>query len=766
MDNMIDALKYIDPAGCSYQEWVQIGMALKHEGFPVSVWDNWSAQDSRRYHAGECVKKWESFREEAMSTVTGGTVYFMAKSRGWQPPRPADGDEPLSWDATLTVGKSRDEEVIIDKRWLEGRELNEPEKWHPSKDLITYLETLFQPEEYVGYCVQSWQRDEGSRFVPAGKGIYSRTAGELIEQLKRYGDDIGASLGDYDQECGGWIRFNPLDGNGVKNANVTDFRYALIESDSISCEVQNEILRKLELPIACLVHSGKKSLHAIVHIDANGYDEYRKRVDYLYRVCEKNGLQLDKQNRNPSRLSRMPGLMRAGKKQWLIAVNIGKQDFPSWKEWFEEQNDDLPDFENLDELDWNDLPPLADPLIDGILRKGHKMLLSGPSKAGTSFLQIELAIAIGCGGDWMGWKCQQGRVIYVNFELDRPSCLHRFADVYDKLKIPAEMRRNVEVWNLRGKSLALDKLAPKLIRRAKKINPVAVILDPIYKVITGDENSAEQMALFCNQFDKIASEVGCAAIYCHHHSKGAQGGKKAMDRASGSGVFARDPDALLDLIELPLKPDTINYLKNKYACAAIAEYLDSHKAGWRSEVGPDDLLSEYQMMEYARAKLDAAQMAEVGHLTAQTDSAAKHTTAWRVSCTLREFEKPDDKDIYFRWPIHTLDREGVLKDIRPDVEINGKTFHQRDKSDGSAKKEKAERERQEIIDAYEVLQAEKDEPVTVNDFVERSEEFFGKKLKRLGIRKRILKTGEFEIDKGEIWPVENNDANDDGGDED
>ena len=52
MDNIINELKYIDPAGCSYQEWAQVGMALKHEGFPVSVWDNWSAQDSRRYHAG------------------------------------------------------------------------------------------------------------------------------------------------------------------------------------------------------------------------------------------------------------------------------------------------------------------------------------------------------------------------------------------------------------------------------------------------------------------------------------------------------------------------------------------------------------------------------------------------------------------------------------------------------------------------------------------------------------------------------------------
>ena len=31
----------------------------------------------------------------------------------------------------------------------------------------------------------------------------------------------------------------------------------------------------------------------------------------------------------------------------------------------------------------------------------------------------------------------------------------------------------------------------------------AIIIDPIYKVITGDENSASDMAAFCNQFDKI-----------------------------------------------------------------------------------------------------------------------------------------------------------------------------------------------------------------------------------------------------------------------
>ena len=117
-----------------------------------------------------------------------------------------------------------------------------------------------------------------------------------------------------------------------------------------------------------------------MRVDAVNYQEYRNRVDYLYKICEKNGLKVDTQNRNPSRLSRMPGIMRNGHKQFLVATNIGKSNWNEWVEWIESVNDDLPDEENLESV-WNDLPELSPCLIEDVLRQGHKMLLSGPSKA-------------------------------------------------------------------------------------------------------------------------------------------------------------------------------------------------------------------------------------------------------------------------------------------------------------------------------------------------------------------------------------------------
>lgn len=654
--DLLEILNNIDPSLLDYQEWCCVGMALKFEGYTASDWDSWSQRDSKRYHKNECYRKWDSFTG---SGVTGGTIVQYARNQGWVPPMiNQESDHELDWDDVI----EKDEQVIIDKNWIEGREVREPTNWNPVNELITYLEILFDSTENVGYVTKTWLKDE--KHLPT-QGCWDRTAGKLIQQLNKCDGDIGAVLGDYNKEAGAWIRFNPLDGKGCKNSNVTDFKYALVESDSMPIAEQNAVLRELELPIACLVHSGGKSLHAIVRIEANDMREYRKRVDYLYNICKKNGLDVDTQNRNPSRLSRMPGVIRNGKKQFLVDTNIGKESWDEWYEWIESINDDLPEPESLVEC-WNNLPQLAPPLIEGILRQGHKMLVAGPSKAGKSFTLIELCIAIAEGKKWLNWQCAQGKTLYVNLELDRPSCLHRFKDVYNALGIKPNNLTNIDIWNLRGKSIPMDKLAPKLIRRASKKGYIAVVIDPIYKVITGDENSADQMANFCNQFDKICNELGTSVIYCHHHSKGSQGGKRSMDRASGSGVFARDPDALLDLIELDLNEAYYKQLRNMSACKCCVDYLRANRPELLNELSQDDVLSQSIMIDFCKSKLGHDYYKELDMLVNEARDKATSITAWRIEGTLREFSKFPPVNLYFEYPVHVVDQDGVLQDIDPD----------------------------------------------------------------------------------------------------
>lgn len=648
----------VDPARCSYEEWLQAGMALHDSGHPCSVWEEWSRGDAARYHEGECARKWAGFGRSA-HPVKSGTIIAMAKAQGYDL---AGEGRALDWNDTIG-NDGRDALVVVDRNWLQDAEVPAPAHFNPANELITYLETLFESGENVCINTECWQKSDG-RWTPT-KGSFDRTAGDLIRALYDCGGDIGRVIGDWKPEAGAWIRFNPLDGKGVRDENVTAYRFALVESDELSIGRQYAILQKLELPIAVLVHSGKKSLHAIVRIDAGCYDEYRKRVDYLYDVCAKNGLKLDRQNRNPSRLSRMPGVTRDGKPQYIVARNMGQETFEAWKEYIESVNDDLPDEENLAEV-FDCLPPLAPPLIAGVLRQGHKMLLAGPSKAGKSFALIELCIAIAEGIPWLGFACAQGRVLYVNLELDRASCLHRFKDVYRAMGVNLmdASPDHIDIWNLRGRSAPMDKLAPKLIRRAARRNYTAIIIDPIYKIITGDENSADQMAAFCNQFDKVATELGCAVIYCHHHSKGAQGGKKSLDRASGSGVFARDPDALLDMSELPVT-DAMRAQQSNAATAEIClKWLRRFRPDWYELAGQDDQCSAVRMMEICRAHLPERSMQMMAGEIQETKNRLAARTAWRIEPTLREFPTFKPRDLWFDYPVHRPDTESLLKDLR------------------------------------------------------------------------------------------------------
>lgn len=721
-------LEYIDPSDCNYQEWVNVGMALKHEGYTAADWDTWSARDGGRYHAGECFKKWSTFVGTG-TPVTGGTIVQMAKERGWTPALSSDPGYSLDWDSVI----QQDDVVIVDKGWVEGREIKEPLIWDPVKELITYLETLFESDENVGYVTRSFERD--GKYLPT-KGCWDRTAGQLIDALLKCKGDIGAVLGDYNPEVGAWIRFNPLDGKGVKNDNVTDYRFALVESDSTDIEKQNAIIHELELPVACLVFSGKKSVHAIVRVDAANYDEYRKRVDYLYTVCKKNGLEIDQQNKNPSRLSRMPGVIRAGRKQFLMESNIGKASWDEWREWIEAVNDDLPDPEPLEAV-WDNLPALAAPLIDGVLRQGHKMLLAGPSKAGKSFSLIELCIAIAEGASWFGWPCTQGRVLYVNLELDRASCLHRFKDVYQALGIPAQHLQNIDIWNLRGRSVPMDKLAPKLIRRASKKDYIAIVIDPIYKVITGDENSADQMANFCNQFDKVCTELGVAVIYCHHHSKGSQGSKRSMDRASGSGVFARDPDALLDLIELDLPESLQKQQDDQMVCQVCKDYLQ--RAGQLYKMSQDDQCSTSRMTQSCRETFDDREYQRLCNDILAARTAMQGRTAWRIEGTLREFPKFPPVNLWFDYPVHHVDNIGVLTDVEPDGETPPwKKAQEKRKPPEDKKKERL----QSLETAYSALSINGE--VTVKDL----EEYWT--LSKNAVKNRVKEHPDFELNDGVV----------------
>lgn len=149
---------------------------------------------------------------------------------------------------------------------------------------------------------------------------------------------------------GAWVCINPIKGEQEvvekisatslsfyskthKGAtDLTRYSYLLIESDSMSVDEQYSWLKASRLPIMTLTHSGGKSLHAVVLVDARNESEYKEKSSLVYEVLHSTGFATDSGNCNPNRYTRLPGVSRDGQAQYLIDTSKWEK-FPTIDQW-------------------------------------------------------------------------------------------------------------------------------------------------------------------------------------------------------------------------------------------------------------------------------------------------------------------------------------------------------------------------------------------------------------------------------------------------
>ena len=194
--------------------------------------------------------------------------------------------------------------------------------------------------------------------------------------------------------------------------------------------------------------------------------------------------------------------------------------------------------------------PLQEPhvLIEGILHRGGKLLLGGGSKSFKSWALIDLALSIYSGTQWWGQQCHKAKVLFINFEIQEWSFRNRLADVVKAKGLTDEQVKDFDVWTLRGHAADFSLIRPLIEKHIDGKGYQAIILDPNYMLMgEKDENNAGDMASLMNEFEALAVRHNLSVILSHHFSKGNKSGAESIDRFSGSGVFARNPDTLVVL---------------------------------------------------------------------------------------------------------------------------------------------------------------------------------------------------------------------------
>ncbi len=187
-------------------------------------------------------------------------------------------------------------------------------------------------------------------------------------------------------------------------------------------------------------------------------------------------------------------------------------------------------------------------LIDGILKQGTKMVLGGGSKTYKTWTLLDLAISAAGGHTWLGKQVVSTgkKVIYINLEVLADEFLGRVKDVCQAKGV--ERPSNLLTWSLRGICNDLRVMLEAIKQWCDNDEIALIVVDPIYKALGDrDENSAGDMNALMNEVEAICEQTRAAVVFAAHFSKGNQAEKSAMDRISGSGVFGRDPDAILTL---------------------------------------------------------------------------------------------------------------------------------------------------------------------------------------------------------------------------
>jgi RecA-family ATPase len=161
------------------------------------------------------------------------------------------------------------------------------------------------------------------------------------------------------------------------------------------------------------------------------------------------------------------------------------------------------------------------------------MIIGGASKARKSWSLIDLTLSVASGSPWWGFSTQQGRVLYINFELPEFAFQARLRAVAAAKGVTDFSA--CDLWNLRGFATDFSELIPKILSRIKECRYSLIVLDPIYKGLgKRDENKAGDIASLCNEIEQLAVQSGAAVVFGAHYSKGNQAGKEAIDRIGGS----------------------------------------------------------------------------------------------------------------------------------------------------------------------------------------------------------------------------------------
>lgn len=226
-----------------------------------------------------------------------------------------------------------------------------------------------------------------------------------------------------------------------------------------------------------------------------------------------------------------------------------------------EQNDFIPGHEPkqkppieidvFDGKEYLDTPaPNHKPIVKSLFDVGSLVDLIAKSKERKSFWMEQCALSLATGQSFLpGIEVDHALpILFCNMELTPDSFHRRMRNMSLRLDnqgvtIPPGMFNTV---HLRKNMMDSESTLRAIRDAAAKVKAEFIFVDPLYRLVDGDESDIKIMLPLSKQLAELAEDVG-GLMFSHHDPKGLSGARAIQDRGSGSSVLARNCDARITL---------------------------------------------------------------------------------------------------------------------------------------------------------------------------------------------------------------------------
>lgn len=219
--------------------------------------------------------------------------------------------------------------------------------------------------------------------------------------------------------------------------------------------------------------------------------------------------------------------------------------------------------------------PLIPIISHGILYEESKMLVYGKSGSLKTMLMGDLALALKTGDKWLGFDTVPSSVLYLQLEVAE-QLLQKRIKIMTKTRTGSNGTTPERLWFWSDKSIRLDRGdgLDAIVKWVELLKPRVLIIDPIYKVVSGDLLAANSIQRVTDLLDDLIDRFKLSVILVHHAKKGASeewGGESML----GSGVWNFWAETIIEIKRIAYDQLQVSFEKVRNQEEELqAKYLD------------------------------------------------------------------------------------------------------------------------------------------------------------------------------------------------